>query len=86
MESTAPSGRIQVSERAHARLQALYDFESRDPVNVRGRGEMATWLLKGRKQGMPSGVFHTPREPAAPELASQLQSRRSVTRRDDQAA
>jgi adenylate cyclase len=50
MESTAPSGGIQVSERAHARLQLLYDFESRDPMNVRGRGEMASWLLKGRRR------------------------------------
>jgi class 3 adenylate cyclase len=48
MESQAPSGAIQVTERAYNELRAKYEFESRGVIDVKGKGPMATYLLVGR--------------------------------------
>jgi adenylate cyclase len=49
MESTGLAGRIQVSGEAYKRLKDDFDFESRGLVDIKGKGEMQTWFLMGRK-------------------------------------
>ncbi|HET6522101.1 MAG TPA: adenylate/guanylate cyclase domain-containing protein [Geminicoccaceae bacterium] len=61
MESTAQAGAIQVSERTGRRLAPLYVLETREPVAVRGLGELTTLVLKGRRPDRPEGAFPTPR-------------------------
>jgi class 3 adenylate cyclase len=45
MESHAPPGAIQVTERTRARLGSGFVLERRDGVAVKGKGEMTTYLL-----------------------------------------
>jgi class 3 adenylate cyclase len=49
MESNGVPGCIQVTERAYRRLRDAYRFQRRGPVQVKGKGEMITWFLLGRK-------------------------------------
>lgn len=50
MESTGVAGRIQTTERMYERLRASHVFERRGPVYVKGKGELVTHFLVGRKQ------------------------------------
>ena len=45
MESHAPPGAIQVTERTHGRLSDRFVLEKREGVAVKGKGEMTTYLL-----------------------------------------
>jgi class 3 adenylate cyclase len=47
MESHAPTGAIQVSERSYGRLHHRYELEPRGTVEVKGKGPMTTYLLLG---------------------------------------
>ena len=47
MESHGIPGTIQVTERAHRRLAAAFDFEDRGIIDVKGKGPMRTYLLIG---------------------------------------
>jgi class 3 adenylate cyclase len=47
MESHGVPGRIQVTERAYKRLRHRFVFESRDPIEVKGKGMMRPYLLIG---------------------------------------
>jgi adenylate cyclase len=49
MQSHAPAGAIQVTERAHKRLEGAYVFERREEVDVKGKGSLTTYLLLGRR-------------------------------------
>jgi adenylate cyclase len=49
MESTGVPGRIQVSGEAYERLKGDFSFESRGLIDIKGKGEMQTWFLIGRK-------------------------------------
>ena len=49
MEAHAPSGTIQVTERAFERLRQRYEFRHRGTVDVKGKGPMTTYLLVGRR-------------------------------------
>jgi class 3 adenylate cyclase len=49
MESTGLPGRIQVTRETRDRLADAFDFESRGLVNVKGKGEIETWFLVGRR-------------------------------------
>ena len=49
MESHAPVGAIQVTERVQARLSHAYDFEPRGPIDVKGKGRMTAYVLSGRR-------------------------------------
>src|SRR4029453_17664933 len=49
MESTGVPGCIQVTDRAYRRLRGAYQFERRGPVQVKGKGEVVTWFLAGRR-------------------------------------
>jgi adenylate cyclase len=51
MESHGIPGQIQVTPRAYERLRDRYDFESREPVEIKGKGKMAPFLLVGPVDG-----------------------------------
>lgn len=53
MESQGLPGATQVTEAAYQRLQERYEFESRGTIQVRGKGEMRTYVLTGRR-GRPT--------------------------------
>jgi class 3 adenylate cyclase len=48
MESHGVAGCIQVTERTYQRLRGGYRFQRRGPIQVRGIGELVTYLLVGR--------------------------------------
>ncbi|MBT3927892.1 MAG: adenylate/guanylate cyclase domain-containing protein [Rhodospirillaceae bacterium] len=50
MESLGMPGKIQVSDEAHDILAGKYAFEPRGTIEVKGRGEMQTWWLSGRRE------------------------------------
>jgi class 3 adenylate cyclase len=56
MESHGIPGSIQVSASTYELLQNDYIFEERGVISVKGKGEMKTYLLVGRKVETPIGV------------------------------
>ena len=50
MESHGIPGNIQVTEATYQRLKAQYLFEERGLVQVKGKGKMNCYLLKGKKR------------------------------------
>jgi len=57
MESHAPTGAIQVTERVYERLRDRYEFEPRGTIEVKGKGKMSTYLLVARRtEGAPSAT------------------------------
>lgn len=57
METSAPAGSIQVSERTARRLEPLYALSSCAPVALRGLGPVTTYLLEGRKPELEEDAF-----------------------------
>ena len=54
MESHGVPGCIQVTDRAYRRLRDGYQFRRRGPIRVKGKGEVVTWFLVGRRpRGSP---------------------------------
>jgi adenylate cyclase len=49
MESRAPPGAIQVTERAQRRLRHAYELRARGPIDVKGKGTMNAYLLLARR-------------------------------------
>jgi class 3 adenylate cyclase len=49
MESQGIEGRIQVTEATYHHLREKYQFEERGVVDIKGKGEMCVYILKGRK-------------------------------------
>jgi adenylate cyclase len=49
MESHAPRGAIQVTERAEQRLRLAYELDPRGPIDVKGKGTVTAYLLTGRR-------------------------------------
>jgi class 3 adenylate cyclase len=49
MESHGIAGKIQVSEATYDCLKKLYNFEARGAIAIKGKEEMTTYLLLGRK-------------------------------------
>jgi adenylate cyclase len=49
MESTGEPGKIQVSQDTFERLNGEFVLESRGVIDVKGKGEMQTWFLIGRR-------------------------------------
>jgi adenylate cyclase len=57
MESHAPPGAIQVTERVHERLRHAYQFQPRGQIDVKGKAPMSAYLLEGRgASAEPSGT------------------------------
>jgi class 3 adenylate cyclase len=48
MESNGTADMIQVTESSYQKLRNRYHFEQREPIFVKGKGEMVTYWLKGR--------------------------------------
>jgi class 3 adenylate cyclase len=48
MESTGIPGGIQVTRNVYERLKDHYEFESRGMVQVKGKGDIEAWLLRGQ--------------------------------------
>jgi adenylate cyclase len=51
METHGVHGQIQVTADLHERLRDRYSFEPRGSLQVKGKGEMLTYLLTGRRSG-----------------------------------
>ncbi|MEG4234915.1 adenylate/guanylate cyclase domain-containing protein [Microcoleus sp. Pol11C3] len=49
MESHGLPGSIQVTETTYQQLREKYSFENRGAIEVKGKGQMTTYLLKSRK-------------------------------------
>ncbi len=47
MESSGSPGEIQVTREVKERLEGRFDIEPRGLIQVKGKGEMETYLLKG---------------------------------------
>ena len=48
MESTGVHGQIQVTRSVYEHLKEKFEFESRGSVQVKGKGQIETWLLDGQ--------------------------------------
>jgi class 3 adenylate cyclase len=48
MESHGEPGAIQVTEETHALLQDRFHFDERGVIEVKGKGPMRTFFLRGR--------------------------------------
>jgi class 3 adenylate cyclase len=55
MESHGVEGCIQVTERTYRRLKDRYRFQRRGPIQVKGKGELVTYLLLGAAAGGDGG-------------------------------
>ncbi|XP_038055888.1 adenylate cyclase type 9-like [Patiria miniata] len=71
MDSTGLAGHIQVTEHSKKALEPYYIFEYRGPVKVRGKGDMTTYLLKGKRDaplliGECNSVPASPNGPSTP--------------------
>ncbi|XP_062251808.1 adenylate cyclase type 1 [Platichthys flesus] len=51
MDSTGVQGKIQVTEDVYRVLTDHYDFVCRGQVSVKGKGQMLTYILEGRRRG-----------------------------------
>jgi len=51
MYSTGVHQRIQVTEKTKLKLESKFDFEYRGTTSVKGKGEMQTYLVVGKKAG-----------------------------------
>jgi class 3 adenylate cyclase len=48
MESHGVAGSVQVTRRVYEQLKDEYEFEPRGEIEVKGKGRMTVWLLRGR--------------------------------------
>ena len=51
MESHGISGRIQVTDATYQQLKHRFQFEDRGLIDIKGRGQMHTYMLKARQLG-----------------------------------
>ncbi len=65
MESHALPGTIQVTPRTYERLRGRYEFEPRGTIEVKGKGRMGPFVLRGPRPARRSAV-----RAAEPELAA----------------
>lgn len=57
MESQGISGDIQVSDKVHDILQDQYNLVERGKIKIKGKGEMTTYLLVGKKQAQTCQAY-----------------------------
>jgi class 3 adenylate cyclase len=67
MESHGVPGRIQVTEAVYEQLCDRFEFEPRGMMSIKGKGDMTTYLLVGRR----SDVCPTAQPPSDPTLPKQ---------------
>ncbi|XP_054889732.1 adenylate cyclase type 1-like [Poeciliopsis prolifica] len=56
MDSTGVPGKIQVTEEVYRMLNSNYDLVCRGKVSVKGKGEMLTYFLEGKVQGIGTAI------------------------------
>jgi PAS domain S-box-containing protein len=54
MESHGVSGEIQVTDTVYQQMREKYVFEPRGKIDIKGRGQQRTYLLKGRRTAVES--------------------------------
>ena len=52
MESSGLPDCIQVSERTYELIKADFICHPRGTIEIKGKGEMRTWLVEGRRKGL----------------------------------
>ncbi|XP_030259135.1 adenylate cyclase type 1-like isoform X2 [Sparus aurata] len=57
MDSTGVPGKIQVTEEVYRLLNTNYDLVCRGKVSVKGKGEMLTYFLEGKVQGVGTTIM-----------------------------
>jgi guanylate cyclase len=78
MESYAPPGTIQVTDRTFERLRGLYEFRPRETIDVKGKGPMRPYLLLGRRRDhQTTAVGELHERPAHSPMASAANERSS---------
>jgi adenylate cyclase len=50
MESNGEPGRVQVTTQTYTLLKEEFDLELRGAIQIRGKGEMETWFVVGKKE------------------------------------
>ena len=56
MESQGTAGRIQVTRATYELLEDEFEFEERGTVSIKGKGDMETWYLVGRRGAPADGA------------------------------
>ncbi|MCB1180073.1 MAG: hypothetical protein KDK36_21020 [Leptospiraceae bacterium] len=49
MESSGEEGKIQISEETYKLIKDKFEFYERGKINVKGKGEMNTYFILGKK-------------------------------------
>jgi class 3 adenylate cyclase len=49
MESHGAPGEVHVTDETRRLLESEYDLEPRGEIDVKGKGPMRTWFLRGKK-------------------------------------
>lgn len=60
MESSGVAGSIQMTPATRALIEDAFICERRGVVTIKGKGEMETYLLAGRRSGASSVAAHHP--------------------------
>ena len=63
MESFGIPGEIQVTKEVYRLLKQKYTFQKRGHINIKGKGEMLVYLLKGHKDIPQNQIFDLSRSP-----------------------
>jgi adenylate cyclase len=63
MESQGELGTIQVSEPTYELLRDTHFFRERGRIEIKGRGEMTTYFMLGRKAGGATDHYQAWRQP-----------------------
>jgi PAS domain S-box-containing protein len=56
MESHGVTGEIQVTDAVYERMREKYVFEPRGKIEIKGRGQQKTYLLKGRREILEAAI------------------------------
>ena len=51
MESHGVPGAVQIGDTTRERLGAAFEVQERGTIDIKGKGPMTTWLMKGRMDG-----------------------------------
>lgn len=62
MESTGPRGQIQVSAASYELLRDKFDLDEVGLLEIKGKGPVAAWLLRKRKNPSAAGRSGRPRD------------------------
>jgi class 3 adenylate cyclase len=69
MQTYGVEGAIQVSQETYRRLRDRYRFEDRGLIEMKGKGEVAAYLLTGKIAAVQQTVALEPQGPTPDETA-----------------